>query len=153
MTTATIRYDGGMQFTGAGGSGHDVVMDAAPEVGGTNAGTRPMELTLVSLGGCTGMDVVSILKKMRVDIGAFDIAVEADRASRHPKVYTAIRMRYRLESADATPEQLLRAVRLSQEKYCSVSAMLRETARIVSEVYLNGNLVGTLEEAPEVPAE
>ncbi|CAB1129791.1 OsmC/Ohr family protein [Candidatus Hydrogenisulfobacillus filiaventi] len=153
MTTARVRYDGGMKFSGMGGSGHVVLMDAAPEVGGTDAGTRPMELTLVSLGGCTGMDVVSILRKMRVAIDAFDVDIDADRAPQHPKVYTEIRMRYRLQSADATPEQLMRAVRLSQEKYCSVSAMLRETARIVSEVFLNGSLIGTLEEVPTIPAE
>lgn len=144
MAKAIVDFQGAMTFKGTSGSGHSVVMDSAPEVGGQNQGIRPMETLLVGLGGCTGMDVVSILNKMRVPFQTFRIAIDGERATEHPKVYTNITMRYEFEADQPEVEKFVRAVRLSQEKYCSVSAMLAKSARIDAAVVMNGEVVEEL---------
>jgi len=136
-----VEYWGQMAFRGITPGGHTVQMDAAPEVGGQDSGARPTEVLLIALAGCTGIDVVSILQKMRVSIQGFRMAVEGSRQEEHPKVFRQIQLAYRIDSPDATPEQVKRAVRLSQEKYCSVSAMLEKTAGLEIAVYLNGQEV------------
>ena len=103
-----------------------------------------METVLVGLGGCTGMDVVSILNKMRVGYTSFDMEIHGARADEHPKVYKHITMIYRFEGDDDASDKVVRAVSLSQEKYCSVSAMLAKNARIDAEVVLNGNTIARL---------
>lgn len=118
-----------MRFVGVGPSGHPVAMDAAREVGGEDRAPRPTELLLVALGGCTGMDVVSILEKMRTPPRSLEILISADRAPDHPK---AIRKAKLLFRAEAVPEEnLRRAVQLSQERYCSVAHSL--SAEITAE--------------------
>jgi putative redox protein len=144
MPNAKVVYRGNMVFEGISGSGHSVVMDSAPEAGGENQGIRPMETVLVGLGGCTGMDVVSILQKMRVSFEAFDMEILGKRAETHPKVYELITLRYRFSGRRDDAEKIIRAVSLSQEKYCSVSAMLAKSAHIEAEIYLNGDLILTL---------
>lgn len=138
MPKATIRYAGGMAFDAEAESGHTVRMDAAPEVGGQNTGFRPTELTAISLAGCTAIDVVSILQKMRVAIRRFDVAVETARRETHPRVFTHIVLTYTLDADQCTPEQFRRAVSLSADRYCSVSAMLACTATIDRRLILNG---------------
>ncbi len=141
MPEARIVYQGHMQFAATSGSGHTVVMDSAPEVGGQNQGVRPMELVLAALGGCTGMDVVSILNKMRVPYTAFRLDVHGERASEHPKVYEKITLQYVFEGDGGQEEKFVRAVTLSQDKYCSVSAMLAKTASLETQVILNGAII------------
>ncbi len=139
-----------MAFEGLSESGHRIIMDASEEVGGENRGVRPMELVLLSLGGCTGMDVVSILRKMRVTYTSFEIELDADRVLTHPKVYERLVLRYRLEGDRASSDQIIRAVKLSQEKYCSVSAMLARTAEVLVEIVLNGETIYPLSQRTSV---
>lgn len=116
-----------MSFEGETPSGHRVALDAAAEAGGQNQGSRPMELVLVALSGCTGMDVVSILRKMKQEFTEFSITAEGERTPEHPKVYTEITLVYSLKGPALDPAKVARAISLSEEKYCSVSAMLTET--------------------------
>ncbi len=101
-------------------------MDAAEKVGGTDTGPKPMEMLLHSLAGCTGMDVVSLLKRMRVEFTGLEVNVEADEAPEHPKTYTKVNIEYVITGRDVDRAKVEKAINLSQDKYCSVSAMLRK---------------------------
>jgi putative redox protein len=125
---AMVRWTAGMQFRATTGSGTVATLDARPEHGGRDAGPSPMETVLLALGACTGMDVVSILQKMRAPLGGLEITITADRAEDHPRVFTRIALEYLFSGAGLRPEQVSRAVELSQSRYCSVSAMLRRVA-------------------------
>jgi putative redox protein len=127
------RWISGMRFEGTNPDGLRVVMDAHPEHGDTAAGPAPMEALLIALAGCTGMDVISILRKMRAPVDRFTIEVTAERAETHPRVLTAIHLRYVAAGTGLRTEQIEKAAALSQEKYCSVSAMLRKAAPITYE--------------------
>jgi len=129
-------WAGNMKFN-ANVSGHPIMMDAVAGVGGENAGPRPKELMLAALAGCTGMDVVSILKKMQVELDGFDIKIEADLTEEHPKVYTHIHIIYEFKGKDLDVEKLKKAIELSQEKYCGVSAMYRKAMEVTYEIVLN----------------
>ncbi len=119
----------GMKMQAITPSGHAVILDTGPEVGGTDQGPRPMELLLVALAGCTAMDVLSILRKKRQPLEGFAMEVRGERAPEHPKVYTDIDLLY-IVKGNVDPQAVVRAIELSATKYCSVSAMLRKTARI-----------------------
>ena len=125
-----FTWKGKMVFEAKTESGHSVLTDAKPEVGGEDKGPRPMEFLMVSLGGCTAMDVVSILKKMRVDLESMTINIDSEQAPEHPKIFTKIKIEYNFTGRNIKEEDVKRAIELSQEKYCSVSAMLREKAEI-----------------------
>lgn len=109
---------------------HKIILDAVEAVGGKDRGPRPKPLLLLSLGGCTGMDVVSMLKKMRVEYEALNIEVEGDLTDEHPKVYHSITIIYRFKGKDLPMEKLEKAISLSQERYCGVTAMLAKAAKI-----------------------
>lgn len=143
MPSAHITYVGGMAFDAESESGHHLKMDAAPEAGGENGGFRPTELTAISVAGCTGVDVISILKKMRADIHRFAVSVEADRQEEHPRVFRQIRLKFELDADGVDADQYRRAVHLSADKYCSVSAMLENTATISRELWFNGDKLDT----------
>jgi putative redox protein len=128
--SVTIDLLGNMAFRAVTGTGHEVIMDAAPEVGGTDTGPRPMELLLVGLGGCTGMDVISMLRKMRQNVTAYEVHVSGERATEHPKVYTSIRVEHVVRGRAVNPESVRRAVELSATRYCSAAAMLGRVAHI-----------------------
>ena len=130
MKEAKVIWTEGLQFVGSANSNCAIVMDTSPEVGGGDRGVRPGELLLLGLAGCTGMDVASILKKMQVNFDSFQIKVSAESAAEHPKVYTRIKLTYLISGRDIPPEKLERAIELSQNKYCSVSATLGKTAQI-----------------------
>lgn len=125
---ARARWVEGMAFMGEAGSGHAVIMDGSPEYGGRNIGIRPMEMLLIGLAGCTGFDVVQILKKGREPVTGCEVEVEAERATQDPKVFTKIHLAYRISGAGLSPAKVERAVTLSKEKYCSASIMLGATA-------------------------
>lgn len=127
---ARAKWVEGMAFMGEAGSGHAVVMDGAPEYGGRNIGIRPMEMLLVGLAGCTGFDVVQILKKGRENVTGCEVEVEAQRATEDPKVFTRIHISYRISGRGLSPAKAERAVALSKEKYCSASIMLGATAEM-----------------------
>jgi putative redox protein len=129
MKTARVKWMEGMQFVGDAPSGHAIVMDAAQEAGGANSGARPKQLLLVGLGGCTGMDVISILRKMRVPFDSFEVEVNAEESGEHPKIWTRIELVYRVVG-DVPEDKFLKAINLSQERYCAVAAMLGKTAEI-----------------------
>jgi putative redox protein len=127
---ANVRWAGKMAFVGKAGSNHLVPMDTVPEFDGESSATKPLELLLLGLGGCTGMDVVSLLRKMRVDFSGIEMNITADRAEEHPTVYTKIDIEYVITGRGIDQDKVKRAVDLSQEKYCSVSAMLRKSCPI-----------------------
>lgn len=135
MTKVEIKFVDSMTFIGKGDSNHWVVMDAAESSGGMNAGTRPMELVLVALGGCTGMDVVSILRKKRVKFDKFEIKINAERAEEHPRIYTKIEVEYLIYGEEISPKDIEHAIELSQSKYCSVSAILKKSGAEVNYTY------------------
>ncbi|MGC9151119.1 MAG: OsmC family protein [Microbacter sp.] len=133
--TLNTTWKGNMQFD-ALVSGHHVIMDAAPEVGGEDTGARPKELMLASLAGCTGMDVISILKKMRIDVESFDIQIEAEMTEEHPKHYTAMHIIYKLKGKNIDPEKAKKAVDLSQDRYCGVSEVYRKALTLTYEIQI-----------------
>jgi putative redox protein len=126
----SVKWVGDMMFIGETGSGHAVVMDAAPDVGGRNLGPRPMELLLVGLGGCSSIDVVLILKRGREAITDCNVEIEAERAETEPKVFTNIKLHFVVTGHQLDPKKVERAIKLSHDKYCSASAMLAATANI-----------------------
>lgn len=119
-----VSWKDGIHFEGKAGH-HTVDMDGRLAAGGQDLGPSPMQLFLISLAGCTGMDVISILGKMRQEVTALDIAVSGERAEEHPKVYTKIDVVYKLRGHNLSPELVEKAVTLSREKYCSVQGMLQ----------------------------
>ena len=133
--TVNTAWQGNMKFD-AVVSGHHIVMDALPVVGGNDEGARPKELMLASLAGCTGMDVVSILKKMRVEPEYFNIRVEAEMTEEHPKHYTAMHIIYEFKGEGLEIEKLEKAVKLSQDQYCGVSTMYRKAMEVNYEIVI-----------------
>ena len=127
---ARVQWLDGRAFVGESGSGHAVVMDGAPESGGRNVGVRPMEMLLLGLGGCTAFDIVMILERMREKVTGLDIALEAERAGEDPKVFTHVKLIYKVTGRNLKPANVERAVNLSAEKYCSATAMFEKTAKI-----------------------
>jgi putative redox protein len=115
-------------------NGHHIKMDTDEEFGGKNRGPRPKTLLLGTLGGCTGMDVISILNKMRVKVEKFSIHAEAELAEEHPKVFTKIHLIYEFRGKDLPFDKLKKAVDLSQKRYCSVSAMLKNASPLTYEI-------------------
>ena len=127
---ARIKWLEDMAYVGESGSGHGIVMDAAPELGGRNLGARPMEMLLLGLGGCAAVDVVHILKKGRQSVTDCVVEIEAERAATAPKVFTLIQLHFIVTGFALNETQVKRAIKLSAEKYCSASAMLGKTAAI-----------------------
>lgn len=131
--TVDTSWKGAMQFD-ARVSGHIVPMDAMPEAGGQDLGSRPKELMLAALAGCTGMDVVAILKKMRVPVAGLDIRVEADVTEEHPKHYERMHIIYTFRGENLPEESLRKAIDLSQERYCGVSHVYRKAMPVTYEI-------------------
>lgn len=115
-------------------SGHEIIIDAGEKVGGQDRGPRPKPLMLASLAGCTGMDVVSILKKMRVEVDEFNVTVEGELTEEHPKHFTHMHVIYEFTGKDLPVEKLQKAVSLSEERYCGVSATYRKALNLTSEI-------------------
>jgi len=115
-------------------NGHKIVLDAAEGVGGENRGPRPKPLMLTALAGCTGMDVVSILKKMRVEFEDFNVIVEGDLTEEHPKQFYKMNVIYEFKGSNLPMEKLQKAVSLSEERYCGVSALYKKAIEVTSEI-------------------
>ncbi len=128
-----IEWAGDMAFE-AEVNDFKIMIDAVPEVGGQNRGPRPKPLTLVSLGGCTGMDVISILTKMRVKPDYFNVEVSGELTEEHPKYFHTIKIRYIFKGKDLPMDKLEKAVNLSQDRYCGVSEMLRKSSKLIHEI-------------------
>jgi putative redox protein len=114
--------------------GHKVVVDATKESGGSDLGPRPKKLMLTALAGCTGVDVIMILKKMKVEPEAFHVIVEADVTDEHPKHYSKMKVIYQFKGKDLPKEKLEKAVKLSEEKYCGVTAVYKKAMEMESEI-------------------
>ncbi len=133
--TITINWQDKMAFE-ADIDGHKLMMDASENVGGENKGPTPKPLLLASLGGCTAMDVISIARKMRQDITSFDVELTGDLEDDFPKAYLGIHLIYKFKGNNLDPEKLDKAVNLSQDRYCGISATLRKALGITYEVVI-----------------
>lgn len=137
MATVNIKWKEGMAFEGLL-DGHLIRLDASKESGGDDSGLRPKTLMLVALAGCSGMDVVSLLAKMRQEIESYDMIVEADMRDEHPKVYTRFHIAYHLNGTNLSLDKVLKSISMSQETYCGVAAMLKMVAPLTYSIVLNG---------------
>lgn len=124
-----VRWNEGMQFVGLSKSGHSTIMDTTAGVGGFDSAPTPMEMVVLGLGGCTGMDVVSLLRKMREDFDNFEIAIDTQRADSHPKKIEKISLNYRVWG-EVSEKNFQKAISLSLDKYCPVTATLRPGVKI-----------------------
>lgn len=115
-------------------NGHEFIIDATDKVGGEDRGPRPKPLMMASLAGCTGMDVVSILKKMRVELDYFNVVVEAELTEEHPKHFIKMHVIYEFKGKDLPMAKLQKAIDLSEERYCGVSATYKQTMELTSEI-------------------
>jgi len=130
---ARIKLADSMTFVAESGSGHGIVVDASPEIGGRDLGPRPMELVLMGTGACSAVDVVLILRRSRQEVVDCVVELEGDRATQDPKVFTRIRFHYVISGKNLSASHVERAIKLSREKYCSATAMLAHAAEIVTD--------------------
>jgi len=133
-TRAVLDWDGGLRFRARSGSGHEVVLDSTSRPG--HVGVSPMELMLVGVAGCTAMDVVAILEKMRLPPTALSVEVTGERADTNPKRFTAIELHYRVRGSGLTLDKVERAVSLSLSTYCSAVASLHPDCRVTTAIHL-----------------
>ncbi len=136
---AKVTWQGGMTFSGTAATGFTLPLGADPSVGGQNDGFRPLELMLVSLAGCTAMDVMAILRKKRQEISAFEVEVSAEQTQEHPRVFTKGLITYKFTGRNLSKDAIERAIALSEEKYCPAQgvlakAMLLEHAYTINEL-------------------
>jgi putative redox protein len=134
---AIVKWTSGMAFEGHQ-DGHVIGLDASPEFGGQGKGSKPKTLLLTALNGCTAMDVVSMLGKMQVKLEGFEVHSSAELTEDHPKVFKSVHIRYVFKGKDLPMDKLQRAVTLSQEKYCGVSAMLAKACPLTHEIVVEG---------------
>ena len=138
VKTAFVKQVSGISLAGKTDSNHWIVMDGPPEFGGSDAGVRPKELLLLALGGCTASDVISILRKKRVALDDLEIRLSAEQTEDHPQVYTTIHVEYVFRGVEIRPEDVERAIELSETKYCPVQAMLRPAITITHSYRIEG---------------
>lgn len=119
-----VEWKGGLRFDGTGESGHTVTMDASREASGEDSGPRPTEILLFGVGGCTGIDVALLLKKMRQDVTGLSLRITGERANQDPKRFVSVHIRYIVKGRGLDEAKVKRAVQLSEEKYCTVSNSL-----------------------------
>ena len=125
--TDKVAFEGDMD-------GHKIIVDATKEVGGSDLGPRPKKLMLTALAGCTGVDVIMILKKMKVVPEAFNVIIEGDVTEEHPKHYNKMKVIYQFKGKDLPMEKLKKAVKLSEETYCGVTAVYKKAMEMESEI-------------------
>ena len=127
---AVVKHIKGVTFMGKADSNHWVTMDGPENFGGSDAGTRPKELLMLALGGCTGSDVASILGKKKIKLDGFEMNISADVADEHPQVFTKMHLEYVFYGKNLPEKDIERAIDLSLTKYCSVTAMLQKAMPI-----------------------
>lgn len=130
---------GNMKFESTNPSGHTLFIDAGRESGGHSEGYRPKALMLSSLAGCSGLDIASLIKKMKLEVAAFKIEIEANLTEEHPKFYDSVAIQFHFHGANLEKQKLQRAVDLSIEKYCGVMAMFRQFAELKIETHFHNN--------------
>jgi putative redox protein len=128
--TVRATLEAGMRFDVETGSGHHVILDAAEHNGGQDSGPRPMEMLLVALAGCAGMDILSILLKKRQDVTGYEVRIHGERVDEHPRVFVHITVEHIFTGRTIRPEAVERAIELTEERYCGASAMLGKTAKL-----------------------
>jgi putative redox protein len=146
---ARVKWIEGVAMLGESGSGHAVVMDGPPDLGGRNLGVRPMEMLLLGLGGCTQFDVLMILRKGRQQVSDCVVELTAERAPSDPKVFTRIHVHFIVSGRDLDAQRVQRAIELSATKYCSASIMLGETAQITHDFEIRDADAGLASEESE----
>jgi len=134
--TSTVNWTGRMHFQGRADFAHEVPIDFGPPLGG-GEGIKPMELTLMSLAACSGQTVISLLEKMRQDVKAFSVRAVGKRQEDHPRVFTEIRLEFKVEGPALDHALVEKAVRLSEEKYCPVWAMMKKSVAVSSSIAIN----------------
>lgn len=149
--TTTLRLVDGLRFTAVTGSGHTVELDSRAD-DGPLAAPSPMEYQLVALGGCTAMDVISILRKMRQEVSAYTVDMAGERAAEHPKVYTSVDVLHRLSGTGISEESVRRAIELTIERYCPVFNMLYPSVAIRERYEITDTTTGTVREGEVVRA-
>jgi putative redox protein len=132
MKTASVKWVEGMAFETVTGSGHRSCLDAYPQEGQVSRGPTPTELVLVAVAGCTGMDIVDILRKKRLDLKGLEVKVDGIQAETYPTVYTELDVHYIIRGTNIPASAVEQAIKLSEEKYCCVGAMIGKTAKINS---------------------
>ena len=131
--TINVSWLGNMAFE-ADIDGHKITLDASEDVGGENKGPKPKPLMLVALAGCTGMDIASLLKKMRIAVNKVNIVVDGELTEEHPKFYHSMHITYEFYGKNLPADKLKKAVELSQERYCGVSATYKKALELTSEI-------------------
>lgn len=139
---AVLKQVEGCSFIGKADSNHWTSIDVSKKTCGSDAATHPMELVLIALGSCAGSDIVSILKKKQVLLEDFEINIDAERSDTYPKVFTKIHIDYVFRGREINQKHVEQAIRLSEEKYCSVIAMLKSTVPITSSYKIKSDKVG-----------
>ena len=127
-----IRWDGGMRFTGTTEEGYSLTMDADPEGGGEGQGFRPVKLILVGLGGCTGMDIIWIMKRQRQEVTGLEMSVTGTRRKKDPRYYEAVQIEYVVRGRNLKESAVKRAIELSEQKYCSVRGIFRPEVKVTT---------------------
>ncbi len=135
--TVTTVWKQNMLFESDNPSGHKVLIDTSPEHGGENKGLGPKALMLSSLAGCSGLDVVSLLKKMRAEVDDFKMVVHGELTEEHPKYYHKVAVEYHFYGSDLQEDKINKAVKLSIDQYCGVMEMFRQFAKVTTDVYLH----------------
>ena len=130
MLHSKVKLVENMQFIATADSGHAVVMDGPPNVGGNNTGSKPSELLLMAFGGCSGMDVISILRKKKQDVTGFEMNVSGDTAESHPKSFKKMHIEYVITGRNLSEDAVKRAINLSLDKYCLVGSTIGKSAEI-----------------------
>jgi len=127
-----VKWIDGLRFVATDSTGHSIVMDASKQGGGEGSGFSPLQLLLAALGGCTGIDIVDIMRKQRQQMDDLEIVVSGERVEEPPRVYKDIDVKYIVKGKDIKEKAVQRAIRLSEDKYCSVGAMLKAKAKVTS---------------------
>ncbi len=127
-----VRWIDGFRFVATDSEGHSIALDASKQSGGEGSGFSPVQLLLIALGGCTGMDVVHIMRKQRQEVNGLEVLVYGERAKEPPKVFNNIRVEYKINGKNLREDAVKRAIQLSEDTYCSVGATLRTKAKIKS---------------------
>ena len=135
----TTHWKGNMQFESDNPNGHSVLMDAGEAVGGNAAGLSPKAMMLSSLAGCSGIDLASLFKKMRVEVDSYHIDVEGELTEEHPKYYNKVSVAYHFQGEDLAKDKIEKAVNLSVEKYCGVMEMFRQFAEVETSIHYHSN--------------
>ncbi len=144
-----LHLEDGLRFTGTTSTGHAISLDST--VDGAASAATPMELQLVALGGCTAMDTISILRKMREDVTAYDVRVTSDRATEHPRVFTSILMTHEIRGREISETNVHRAIELTMTRYCPVFAMLNPTVDVRERYEITDDVSGAVVTGDVVP--